>query len=135
MPQDASAKTEAKLLQSTIVVNDEGEEFEFDIPTVRQEIRISSMIPRIRRLADPESAGEGMDGLDPSGYFYIRAIATFLACLKSTDAKWVYAPGKDGKPVIQWENWPAGVTERVLKIALAFQEEVSRFHGGGAAQE
>lgn len=133
--QDNSLKTQTKLLKSTIVVTNNGEEFEFVIPTVRHEIRISSMIPRIRRIADPESAGDSMDGLDPSGYFYIRAIATFITCLKNTSATWVHSPGPDGKPILSWDSWPPDVTERVLEIALAFQEEVSRFHGRGTSTE
>lgn len=133
-PPDPSPVLQARLLQSTVEVIDHGEVFEFAIPTVRHEIRISSMIPRIRRLADPDSAGESMEGIDPAGYFYIRAIATFLTCLKSTSATWVHSPGPDGKPVVAWETWPAAVTNRVLEIALAFQQEVSRFHDGGSAE-
>lgn len=132
---DLSPTTQARLLQTTILVTNEGEDFEFTIPTCLHEVRISSMIPRLRRLADPDSVGESLEGLDPAGYFYLRSLATFIACLKSTSAKWIYAPGVDGKPVVKWEQWPAEVTGRVLEIALAFQEEVSRFHSGRAAEE
>lgn len=135
IPQDASLASQTRLLQSTVEVVNEGEVFEFAIPTVRHEIRISSLIPRVRRAADPEAAGESMDGLDPAGYFYIRTVAFFLTCLKSTSAQWVFSPGPDGKPVMKWEEWPAAVTNRVLAISLEAQEAIARFHGGGLADD
>ncbi len=133
--QDSSPASTARLLQDEVVVENGGETFIFRIPTTRDEIRVGSQIPRLRRIADPESAGEGMDSLDPGTFFYLRAIALFLTCLKSTDAKWIYSPGLEGKPTIKWDEWPASVTNRVLEIALSAQDQVARFHSPGATDQ
>lgn len=133
-PLDASPETTARLLQDTIMVVDRGEEFEFRLPTTRDELRISSMLPRLRRIADPESEGEPLSNLDQGAYLHLRSIALFITCLKSTSAKWVADTlDRGGKPLIAWESWPPEVTGRVMDIALAFMAEVSRFHSQGPA--
>lgn len=131
--QDDGPATTARLLQDTVVVDDQGEQFTFGVPTVKDEMKVGSMLPRLRRLADPESAGEPLSTLDEFTMFRLRAVALFLTCLRSTTAKWVYSADVTGKPTIDWEKWPEDATPRVMNIAMAFVQEVSTFHLNRAA--
>lgn len=119
-----------KILDKTIQIFNDGEEFEFAIPSALHEIRIGAAIRKVRRVVDPDSVGPGEEsGWDTMAFLHTKAIAIFLTCLARTSATWVYGPGPDGKPIIDWTNWPAESVERVLEISLAFDSAVQRFRG------
>jgi len=117
-----------KILDRSIVVDNDGETFEFTIPSSIHELRIGAAIRRIRREIDPLAGGPGEEyGWDMMAQLHVKAIAMFLVLLERTSAKWVYGPGLDGKPVVDWQNWPPEVVERVLEISIALDSAVQRF--------
>ena len=117
-----------KILDRTITVDNDGESFEFTIPSSVHELRIGASVRKIRREIDPESSGPGEEfGWDMMAQLHVKAIAMFVVLLERTSATWVYGPGPDGKPMIDWRNWPADSVERVLEISLALDSAVQRF--------
>jgi hypothetical protein len=127
-PEAPKAWEAFKILEKTILVENQGEEFEFAIPSSLHEIKIGAAIRRIRREADPYSAGQGEElGWDQITYLHTRAVATILVCLVRTSAEWIYTKNTEGKPWMDWQNWPPENVERLLEISLAFDSAVSRF--------
>ena len=129
IPTPPPAPWEAfKILDRTITVDNDGETFEFTIPSSFHELKIGAAIRRIRREIDPLSGGPGEEfGWDQMAFLHTKGIAMFQVLLERTSAKWVYGPGPDGKPIIDWQNWPAEVVERVLEISIALDSAVQRF--------
>ena len=133
MTQETSASAPApweafKILDKTVIVENDGESFEFTIPSAVHELRIGAAIRRIRREIDPLSGGPGEEyGWDQMAFLHTKGIAMFQVLLERTSAKWVHGPGPDGKPMVDWLNWPPEVVERVLEISLALDSAVQRF--------
>jgi hypothetical protein len=117
-----------ELLERTILIKNDGEEFEFAIPSSMHEIKIGAAMRKLRREADPAGAGPGEEyGWDDATFAHTRALAVFLVCLEKTSAKWVYSADQSGKPIIDPSKWPPETAERVLEIYLAFNQAVGRF--------
>ena len=117
-----------KILDTSITVDNSGESFEFTIPSSLHELKIGAATRRIRREIDPMASGPGEEyGWDVISQMHTKSIAMFQVLLIRTSAKWVYGPGPDGKPIVDWQNWPADVVERVLEISLALDSAVQRF--------
>jgi len=133
-PKPPKSPLEAfKILASTVEVENAGEVFEFRLPSVLDEIKLGGMAKRVRREADPESAGYGgdFDETEQLSYMVAKAVALFVVCLVKTSAKWVYAADAAGKPVMAWQSWPPEVFQRVMEIAMAAQAAIVEFRNGG----
>ena len=129
--EDLNPLDSYKILAKTIEVTNRDESFEFLIPSSLHELKIGAMVRRIRRDVDPMVGGPGEEyGWDPIVQMHTKAIAIFLVCLQKTSAQWVYTQDSKGHPYIDWQNWPPEHVERILEIALAFENGVARFRSG-----
>lgn len=119
-----------KILENEIEVINQGETFLFRIPNSRDEGRFGANLKKLRREVDPEGIGFGEEsGWDDSSDMHMRSAAWFMTALIKTSADWVYSPGPDGKPAIDWGKWPARQADRVVQIVIAFLQAVNRFRG------
>ncbi len=117
-----------KILETTIEVANRGESFVFRIPNSKDEGRFAANLKKLRREIDPDGVGPGEEyGWDQDADMHMKSAAWMMTSLVSTSADWVFSPGADGKPTIDWGKWPARNANRVVEIVISFLSGVARF--------
>jgi len=118
---------ETDLTRKTIVVTEHetGDEFEFRIPSIQDEVTIGLCMRRLRRKADPLDDGAG--ALDVDTMTWLRSMALFESLLVSSSADWPYSKNDSGKRVVDTSKFPPEKTSTALFVALSVNGEVDRF--------
>lgn len=115
-----------KLLPVTIAG---GKTFQFRVPTLHDEIRISAKASEIRRRIDPD--WDGFSTLDGNGLYALRAAATFECLLDSTSESWALDRTPTGVKVDSSKFPPETVTD-VMQAYQGFVEALNSFRAGGS---
>jgi hypothetical protein len=122
----------ADLTQETFEVKVDDQTFVFRIPSPRDMARMGSRALLLRRQDSPDTMGSewGLDGFSSDLY---RGMALMETLLLRADAKdnWPYTE-KDGKPVVDSSKFPPSSTLLIPLIYRGFDEQLTRFHSGGA---
>ncbi len=120
------------LLEKTLVATGlTGITYTFRIPSIYDEFKISARAKDIRKKTDPKWDGIE-NGLDFQAQWMMRGAATFEVMLESASDRWPYAETKDGKPVIDSEQWPSDKFHEVDHVYGQYVEKVSRFRNTGS---
>ena len=113
--------------QTTLIVEDKGNTFTFQIPSLRDEAKISTHVQSLILQDSPDSAvKEGQ--LDDNAQLLYRTIATFNVLLKSSSAKWAYVESPLTKGPIINPNLPADA----VTVYVKYLGELSKFFQDGA---
>lgn len=120
------------VLQDTLKVKTKDIEYEFRIPSLADEIKLSMHERRIRRELDPDGNGSP-DGLDQNAFLLVRSAAIFEVLLASCTHQWPYSKGEKGEPVVDFRKWPKDKVTEAAAAGMLFLSELDRFRGGGAA--
>lgn len=122
----------ADITQETFEVKVADETFVFRIPSPRDYARMGSRALVLRREDAPETTGSewGMDGITADLYRGFALMETLLTRADTTD-NWPYTESKDGKPVVNCNNFPAKKMDTIISIWRGFDAQLARFHGGG----
>ena len=119
------AKDQANpLTQTDITVSVLGETYQFKIPSFRDEARIGSIARFLRAQDDPEHVGSA-DGLDFNTFFKYEALATFPILLQRSTVTWPYSAGKDGKPVVDIDQFPDSAP--IMEVYEAYLDALAMF--------
>lgn len=124
----------ADILQNTVKITVEGEEFEFRVPSPLDVAKVGMRAAAIRRNADPDGIGFE-DGLDIDTLLVVRAMATMDVLLERSSAKWALSEIKDTQGNVKVgadsNKFPAHVTPMLPVIYQEVQEAIKRFLGRG----
>ena len=122
------------ILENTIKITAEGEEFVFRVPSPKDYARIGIVAGAMRRNYDPQFIGSEYS-VDQFTSELIRAMAIMVVCLEKSTAKWAFTPekGKDGKEslVVDPDSFPPQATKILVQLPTLFDQEVGRFLGEG----
>lgn len=121
-----------KVLQTTLKVSVKGVEYEFRIPSLADEIKLSMHERKIRAKLDPDGNGSP-DGLDRMATLMVRSAAIFEVLLESAGAKWPYSDDPKGAPKIDFEKWPTDKVGEAVAVGLEFENALARFRNPGVA--
>ena len=112
------------LTQQELTVSVLGETYQFKIPSFRDEARIGSLARFLRAQDDPEHVGSA-DGLDFNTFFKYEALATFPILLQRSTATWPYSAGKDGKPIVDVDQFPNDAP--IMEVYEAYLDALAMF--------
>lgn len=121
------------ILQDTIEIKHNNEVFIFRIPSYFDELKIGARERDIRREISQEVGGDisgNPDGLDSQTFFMIQTAARFEILLQKADCNWVYSPGEDGRPTIDYKKWPKDKVGDIVSIGVRFTDELTTFRSG-----
>ena len=122
---------ENDITKTTIdVTSSAGISYVFAIPNMAQEIQLGIRERNIRRELDPGGNGDP-SGLDDATFLMVRAAAQFEMLLRKCSDQWPFTTGKDGKPVIDYKNFPSDKLNEAIQVSLMFQADLNRFRSGG----
>lgn len=116
------------LVQKELTVSVAGETYQFKIPSVRDEARIGSIARFLRAQDDPEHIGTA-EGLDFNTFIAYQAMATMQVLLLRASTSWPFSAGKDGKPVINPDEFPDDAP--VMEVYEGYLDALSIFRGEG----
>ena len=112
------------LTQQELTVSVLGETYQFKIPSFRDEARIGSLARFLRAQDDPEHVGSA-EGLDFNTFFKYEALATFPVLLQRATVTWPYSAGKDGKPVVDIDQFPDDAP--IMEVYEAYLDALAMF--------
>lgn len=121
------------ILQDTIEIKHNNEVFIFRIPSYFDELKIGARERDIRREISQEIGGDisgNPDGLDSQTFFMIQTAARFEILLQKADCNWMYSPGDDGKPIVDYKKWPKDKVGDIVSIGVRFTDELTTFRSG-----
>lgn len=114
-------------LSETITVTVEGDDYEFAIPSIVDEMKVGMRMRDIRRRINPN--GDISDfGLDQSTLYFNRACAAFELLLRRTSASppWPFSAGSAG-PEVNCEKFPREKAATVIAVYGGLQEKLLSF--------
>lgn len=112
------------LTQQELTVSVLGETYQFKLPSFRDEARIGSLARFLRAQDDPEHVGSA-EGLDFNTFFKYEALATFPVLLQRATVTWPYSAGKDGKPVVDIDQFPDDAP--IMEVYEAYLDALAMF--------
>lgn len=116
------------ILKNTITIAYEGDDYEFRIPSLFDEMKIGVRARDIRRKIDPGSGGSDF-GLDQNTLFMNRACATFETMLLKASTDWPFSKGPTG-PAVDSEQFPKEKAAVVIAVYQELQEKLMTFRAG-----
>lgn len=120
------------LTQQELTVSVLGETYQFKLPSFRDEARIGSLARFLRAQDDPEHVGSA-EGLDFNTFFKYEALATFPVLLQRATVTWPYSAGKDGKPVVDIDQFPDNAP--IMEVYEAYLDALAMFRKSGTGSE
>lgn len=112
----------------------DGDTYTFRKPTIRYRIELGYKAADVRQRAYPQASGALHFGVDYEVVSTARAFAILeLYLVRSSvppERQWVFSPGVDGKPVVDFDKFPPDREGTALELAAKFEEEVARFRKG-----
>ena len=116
-------------LSPTFDITVEGETYTFRKPGIRFLIEIGYRSADVRRRSFPAQGGTlpGDFGLDYAAVNFARACAIIELYLVRASEQWPFSPGPDGKPMVDFDKFPADREETVQNLAAEFDSAVARF--------
>lgn len=124
---DPTAAPAPSPLANTITVTVDGDDYEFAIPSITDELKIGLRMRDIRRRLMPD--GDISDiGVDQATLFMNRACATFELMLRKTSASppWPYSSGASG-PEIDCTKFPPDKAATVVAVYTELQQKLLTF--------
>jgi hypothetical protein len=120
-----------EILQNSFDVTIGSDVFTFRVPSIRFDIEVSYKAAEVRRRAYPAGGGSTQD-MDNMAYAFSRGIAYMELYLERANVDWPWSAGKDGKPTIDFERFPAHKGGAIYDIVAGFDEEYGRFRRTGS---
>lgn len=120
---------ETELLKTEFLIPYKGDNFVFKIPSLFDDVALASRVRKICGDIDPTNPTE--NGLSEDAMYRVRALATFEVLLTKSSAEWPWSPGKDGKPVVDCQKFPANRAGDALRIYFDYQSQLNTFRDGG----
>ena len=121
-----------ELLQDSITVSHNGDDFVFSIPSIHDEVRIGLKARALRQALVGPGGDVSEDGLDRWTVYMLRACATFEVLLRKSSAMWPWT-AQAGGPVVDSGKFPDDKVNDVLAIYSDQQEQLLSFREGGVA--
>jgi hypothetical protein len=114
------------------IVVDEGT-YTFRKPTIRYLIELGFKAADVRRRAFPQSGGVlPIDfGVDRTTVEMATSFAILELYLVRSDQTWCFSPGPDGKPIVDFTQFPFEYEDTVWRIRTEFDKQVDRFRKRG----
>ena len=111
----------------------EGETYTFRKPTIKMAIELGYKAADVRRRAFPAAGGALPNDytLDYQSIRFAQACAVMELYLTGSDQTWPFSAGTDGKPVVNFEQFPPDREDTIWKIGAGFDTEVARFRTRG----
>ena len=120
-------------LSDTFDIKVGDETYVFRKPSIRYPIELGYRAADVRRRSYPAGGGgfPGDFGLDFDAGSFARACAIMELYLVRSDQEWTHSPGPDGKPMVDFDKFPAEREDTVRRIGAAFEAELARFRARG----
>lgn len=122
---------DAKILQKTLTVKYDGNEYEFKIPSFKDRLEITQLSQSLQSKYSPRDVDDmgGMMFPDLATGALFDAYAAFKHLLVRTSATWVFGPDANAKPTMDIGEWPSDAP--VMEVVGEFYKELATFRKGG----